>query len=131
MKNYRLLIPAILMLLASCSQSPKHDSPDAEPDFVHTVFFWLNDSVTDQDKIEFEKGLIELGNVPAIGKYEYGKPAGTQREVVDNSYDYAIVVYFPDATAQDEYQNDPLHLEFIEKYSHLWKEVKVYDTILE
>jgi hypothetical protein len=28
---------------------------------------------------------------------------------------------------QDEYQDHPLHLEFVEKSKHLWTKVVVYD----
>lgn len=126
-----LLLLAILVILGISCNSNQTNSTEYNVSFVHTVFFWLNDTVTEQDREEFEKGLLELATVPSIAEYSYGKPAGTERSVVDNSYDYAWIVYFTDAAAQNEYQEDPIHLEFIENYSHLWTEVKVYDTLLE
>lgn len=130
MKKLLLLLPVLVILGFSCN-SEKPSTTPKEITFVHTVFFWLNDSVTLQDRAYFEEGLVELGKVPSIAEYYYGKPAGTDRGVVDNSYDYAWIVHFANAADQDEYQEDPIHLEFIEKYNHLWEEVKVYDTILE
>ena len=121
-----ILLPGFIFI--SCNET-KNPEPDIQ--FIHTVFFWLNDSVTAEDKATFEEGLTELGTVPAILKSLYGIPAGTPREVVDNSYDYALIVYFSDAESQDEYQVDPVHQEFVEKYNHLWDSVKVYDTILK
>ena len=129
-----ILFSFILMgiLTLSCINK-KQDMQDGqnETTFVHTVFFWLNDTASEAEKLAFESGLEILGTVPSIGNYYYGVPAGTPRDVVDNSYDYAWIVHFPDAEAQDEYQEHEIHLEFIDKYQHLWKHVKVYDTILE
>ena len=129
-----ILFSFILMgiLTLSCNNK-KQDMQDGqnETTFVHTVFFWLNDTASEAEKLAFESGLEILGTVPSIGNYYYGLPAGTPRDVVDNSYDYALIVHFPNAEAQDEYQEHEIHLEFIDKYQHLWKHVKVYDTILE
>ena len=131
----KLIVPlfaAILALNYSCNRQPSdHMETGNETVFIHTVFFWLNDHVTEDEKKQFESGLEKLGTVSSIYKFWYGKPAGTPREVVDNSYDYAWIVHFSSAEAQDKYQEDPVHLEFVEKYSHLWQEVKVYDTLLK
>jgi hypothetical protein len=102
-----------------------------EFNFLHSVYFWLNDSVSEADKCDFEKGLMALGAVESIGKYEYGKPAGTKREVVDNSFDYSWIVYFANKDMHDKYQIDSIHLSFVNNYSHLWDSVVVYDTKLE
>jgi hypothetical protein len=129
MKYYMLLLLPILALIApSCN---KKTNPEPEIKFVHTVFFWLNENTSTEERIAFESGLVKLGTTPSILKYYYGKPAGTSRDVIDSSYDYAWIVYFPDAASQDEYQNDPIHPDFIENHKHLWKTVKVYDTLLE
>lgn len=110
---------------------PEKEITDHDITFIHTVFFWMNDTVTDAERAEFEKGLKKLGTVPEIRKYFYGRPAGTVRDVVDNSWDYSWIVHFSSAEDQNTYQTHPIHLEFVEKYQHLWKEVKVYDTSLK
>lgn len=131
MKKYLMLFTFLFsLLLYSCNSNlPEKDSESYA--FVHTVFFWLNDSVTNSDKENFEAGMEELGKVPVIVKYDYGKPAGIERDVVDSSYDYAWIVYFKNAADHDVYQDHPFHLTFIENYRHLWKQVKVYDTMIE
>ncbi len=98
--------------------------------FIHTVFFWLKDDVTQEQKAAFEKGLEKLGTVPLIRKFYYGKPAGTPRDVVDNSWDYSWIVHFTSSTDQDIYQEHPVHLEFIDRYHNLWRKVKVFDSVL-
>ena len=99
--------------------------------FIHTVFFWLKEGTTDEQKAAFEKGMDKLGTTPSIQSYFYGPPAGTPREVVDNSYDYAWIVHFANAEDQDAYQVDPIHLAFIEDHKDLWEKVQVYDTLLK
>jgi hypothetical protein len=101
-----------------------------ETGFVHTVFFWMNENVTDEEKANFAKnGLGELVKVSSIYKSYFGPPAKTPREVVDNSYDFALICHFKNKEDQDAYQIDPIHLKFIEDYKDLWKKVIVYDNL--
>ncbi len=100
--------------------------------FIHTVFFWMKDGVTDDEKKTFvEKGLKELTKCPTIQNSYYGPPAHTPREVVDNSYDYAWVCHFKSKEDEAKYQDDPIHLKFIEDFKHLWDKVQVYDNLVE
>ena len=99
--------------------------------FVHTVLFWMKEDMTKDQAKDFEKGLIKLGTVKSIDKYEWGTPAKKVRDdgVVDDSYDYAWITYHKDAAAQDAYQVDPIHLEFVKSYEQLFEKVIVYDFI--
>jgi len=56
-----------------------------------------------------------------------GEPAGTQRDVVDNSYSVGLAVVLPDKAAHDAYQKHPLHLEFIARNQPHWDRVRVHD----
>lgn len=103
----------------------------SESAFIHTVYFWFKDGVTDEQKEDFRKnGLAALAKAPTIHKVFYGPPAGTPREVVDNSYDFAWICHFKDTAAQDAYQVEPIHLKFIEDYKDLWERVQVYDNLV-
>ena len=103
-----------------------------ETGFVHTVFFWFNDDVTDEQKKQFaDIGLADLITCKTIYKGYYGLPAQSPREVVDNSYGYALNCFFKSAEDEAIYQNDPQHLKFIETYKHLWKRVQVYDNLVD
>ena len=101
------------------------------PGFIHTVFFWFADGVTEEDKATFMEGLKSLANVPTVRNFYIGPPAGTPRDVVDNSYDMALIIHFDDKEAQDTYQNHPIHLAFVETCSKVWTRVQVYDTLVE
>jgi len=102
-----------------------------ETDFIHTVFFWYKDGVSEKDKATFlNSALPELAKVESIHKLYYGPPAMTNREVVDNSYDIAWICHFKSAEDEAAYQVDPIHTAFVEQYNHLWKKVQVYDNLL-
>lgn len=138
MKNQ--LIAGILVLLGiSCQQpTPANDlttssenlSMSNRATFIHTVFFYLNDEVTAEQKAAFEGGMKKLGTCPTIDNFRIGKPAMTPRDIVDNGYGYSWIVEFRNSADQDAYQTEPIHLEFIELYKDLWKEVKVYDSVM-
>ncbi len=95
----------------------------------HTVYFYLNDDVTDEEREQFESGLVKLLEIPAIYRSETGIPAGTEeRDVTDHSYAYSIYTWFETMEDYMVYDEHPDHLEFIDTYNHLWADVKVYDA---
>ena len=63
-------------------------------------------------------------------RLETGFPAGTARDVVDNSYGVALLVEFAAAADHDLYQDHPDHHRFIAEYGGLWSRVRVYDAAL-
>lgn len=148
MKNLFLL--TLIALLFACNNTadkkPLNESPttnksnalavnesvDKKSTFVHVVYFWMNE-MTEEQTAGFEKALEVLGTVPSIDRYEWGTPAPTTRkdEVVDDSYDYAWITYHKDKAAQDAYQVDPIHLEFVDQNKKYFKKVVVYDSILK
>jgi hypothetical protein len=81
--------------------------------FVHHVHFWLNDKNDIQTLVE---GLRKLAPISAIRDMHIGVPADTYRDVVDRSYDVSLLILFDDLTAQNAYQDDPIHLDFVERY---------------
>lgn len=93
---------------------------------IHQVYFWLH---KDSDLNEFKTDAAPmLGRCKDVAKFILGTPAPTEkRDVVDHSFHVSCTLFFDSLEAQAAYQVDPLHLEFIEKYSHMWKSVKVYD----
>lgn len=96
--------------------------------FVHHVFFYLHESDAAHTQSLVE-GLQRLAKAPIIKDFHIGIPANTQRDVVDNSYDVSWLAFFKNAEDQDAYQTDPIHLEFVETCSHLWKKVVVFDSV--
>jgi hypothetical protein len=96
--------------------------------FSHVVIFW-----THPDKPQGADELIAgaekyLKPIPGIAHFHVGRMVPSHRSVVDQSYQVALNVVFPDKPAQDNYQVHPLHLEFVEKvFKPNCARVVVYD----
>ena len=97
--------------------------------FVHHVYFWLNNPESTDDLKKLLEGLNKLTKVKTIKMFHIGKPAGTNRDVIDGSYSVSWLLLFENRANQDSYQTDPIHLKFIDDCKHLWKKVVVYDSI--
>ena len=97
--------------------------------FIHHVFFWLKEPVTQEARSKFEKALKELVTVETIVDQHLGVPAPTNRDVIDTSYSYSLLVTFKNKEDQDIYQTHPTHLKFIADCQDLWERVVVYDSV--
>ncbi len=139
MKN-SIYLALLALSFLGCKSEPKEDpttsevtvSETGETGFIHTVYFWMNEDLTDEQRKTFEaEGLAKLATCPTIQKVYYGKPAMTPREVVDNSYSYAWICHFKNKADHDAYQLEPIHLKFIEEYSSMWNRVQIYDNLVD
>ncbi len=96
--------------------------------FSHIVIFWTdpsNPKAADELIAGAEK---HLKPIPGALHYHVGKMATSHRPVVDQSYQVALNLVFPNKATQDAYQVHPSHLEFIEKvFKRVCKKVVVYD----
>ena len=126
-----LLLLACLLTVGCATTNCKYtDASNQEPGFMHIVFFWYN-----QDANAFQKQqlvddcLVYLAKVKTVRKLTIGDPAGTPRDVVDNSYGLCLVVHFDDKEGHEYYQTAAEHLEFIKRNQTTWNRVQVYDMI--
>ncbi len=95
---------------------------------IHIVHFWLIDDVGAAGRKKFEDGLVGLAAAPQVRNRSIGRPAATDREVVDASYDYAIVLRFEDLAAHDAYQKSREHQRFLDACFDMVRRVQVYDV---
>ena len=108
---------------------PQEQTP-GQAGFFHNVFFWMRDNGDPSEARRLAEGCKTfLTGIPGIVRLTVGTPAGTQRDVVDNSYGVALLVEFVDASACHAYDSHPDHLRFIAKCSQFWSRVQVYDTV--
>jgi hypothetical protein len=97
--------------------------------FIHHVYFWLKNPGSKEDYNKLLEGLKGLSKVSTIHMFHIGKPADTNRDVIDRSYSVSWMLMFRNKEDQDKYQVDPIHLKFVEQYAALWSRVIVYDSI--
>src|SRR5258706_3304257 len=97
--------------------------------FIHHVYFWLKNKDSKEDLDKLIAGLKKLSAVKTIKQFYMGKPADTNRDVIDRSYAVSWLVFFKNAADQAAYQTDPIHLKFVEECSSLWTRVIVYDSV--
>lgn len=94
--------------------------------FVHCVYFWLKPDITPEDERRFVEGARALTTLRTVRHGWVGKPAATDRPIIDRSYSYGLTVIFDDVEGHDAYQVHPVHDAFRE-FQHLWTAVKIYD----
>ena len=96
---------------------------------VHTVIFWLKKDLSEDQQVVFTNEVKTLGEISSVESFHLGTPAPTpKRPVIEDSYDYAITVVLKDMNAHDDYQVDPIHLDFIDKCKDMWERVVIYDA---
>ncbi|MDR2271269.1 MAG: Dabb family protein [Sphingobacterium sp.] len=124
-----LLAPMVLITAPTWANSIQSDEDLHTDTIVHIVNFWLKEDVNEKDKKSFVGFFEELRKIDVIKTLNYGVPAQTNpRPVVDNSFDYTLIVTFKDLKDITVYETHPIHLKAIEKYQHFWTKVMVKDT---
>ena len=97
----------------------------------HTVFFWLKDDLTEEQRTHFESELSLLPKIPYLAQGHVSKPAATaHREgVTDHSFDFSLILEFKNLEDHEKYQtNDADHDRFVEQCKEYWKQVQVRDS---
>lgn len=95
---------------------------------VHQVYFWLKNPDKAEDQQALIDGLQKLRAIDTLTTFHVGKPASTDRPVIDRSYQASLLCVFDDMEGHDIYQVHPLHLEFVKDCAALWEKVVIYDA---
>lgn len=120
---------AALLALTSPGKTHNRKSEELEGNFVHVVFFWLVDDAK-ETRNKFMSELRKfIDNVDLIKTKHIGTPADTDREVIDNTWSYSLILTFDSRKEHDLYQEHQLHKDFIDHASSLWEKVQVYDSV--
>lgn len=98
--------------------------------FIHQVYFWLKNPGSNADREKLIEGIKKyLTGIEVLQSYHIGVPAGTQRSVVDGSYDVSWLSIFKDKAGHDAYQVHPDHQKFVDVCGPLFEKVVVYDSV--
>jgi len=132
MKRRNFLLAPMVLVTAPAWANPAQSGNDLHPNtIIHVVNFWLKKDISEKDKKDFVGFFEELRKIDTIKTLNYGVPAQTTaRPVVDNSFDYTLIVTFKDLKDIGIYETHPIHLKAIEKYQHFWTKVMVKDTTI-
>ncbi|QCX01300.1 Dabb family protein [Aggregatimonas sangjinii] len=126
-KLYSVLL--LFTLLSSCGQNRDTDMKEFDENFSHTVYFWLKNPDSQEDRKAFETSLKKFLDHSAYAKTRFiGTPPRTSRDVVDGSFTYSLIATFESAEAQQNYQDEAPHKLFVKESEHLWNKVIVYDS---
>lgn len=99
--------------------------------FIHSVYFVLRDDLTRAERQRFEDGIRSLAAIESVERGYIGKPASTDRAVIDRAYTHALILTFPDQRAHDDYQAHPVHDRFREQCAGSWSGIRIFDTITD
>lgn len=98
---------------------------------LHSVYFYLKKDAPDDTAACMERDIIgQLSSIPQILELWAGAPEGIEREVVDNEYAMSLHAIFKDRETLRAYQEDPVHVEFVNTYKVWFERLRVYDTRL-
>lgn len=97
---------------------------------IHSVYFWLIDGLTGEQKDRFEDGMRKLFDIDVVASGRIGTPAGTpaREGVTQNDFDYALFLEFASVEDHNTYQDCAEHHVFVDAFKQWFGTVKVYDT---
>lgn len=96
--------------------------------FSHVVIFWTKAGQAGAADALVAGVNRYLKDIPGVLHFHVGKMASSPRPVVDQTYQVALNLVFPDRAAQDAYQVHPRHLEFVEQvFKPNCERVLIYD----
>ena len=129
--NRRKFITTTAALAAGTAVSAMSTNSAADKyPVVHHVLFWLKNPKSKADLDKLIAGVKSLGKIKTVRELHVGVVASTEkRDVVDNSWSVSELMRFSDVAGQKAYQDDPIHLKFVEECSPLWDKVIVYDAV--
>lgn len=90
----------------------------------HLVWFKLKDTVTAEEKAEFQQALRDLdGKIDGIEHLAVGEDFSGRSQ----GFQIGLVVRLTSREALAAYGPHPDHVAFIEGHKHLWDEVRALD----
>ncbi len=95
---------------------------------THHVLFWLKDDITQAEYNEFRSALEALEQMTPVKFFHIGTPANIERDVVDGSYSFSLLVAFEDMKSFETYQKHPQHIEFLNGPNKYAIKVVIYDA---
>ena len=84
--------------------------------------------LSDDERKLFVEKITGLTRLVSVKHGWFGKPANTDRPIIDRSYDYALVLVLDDEAGHDAFQADPEHHAIRNVVSSMWDRILIYDV---
>ena len=131
MKNARIILSvAAAFLVSACSTGPF--APKAG-EIDHIVLAWLKKpgDKADQAKVIAASKELKVG-IKEVQSLSVGCALPSDRAVVDDSFDVALVMRFKNAADLATYEKHPVHVKAVtEVLKPLTKQIRVHDLVRE
>jgi hypothetical protein len=96
---------------------------------LHSVFFYLKEGTPADVAGHMQADILgKLSGISSVREILAGPPQGIDRDVVDNDYAMSLHAKFDGLEGLQEYQTDPVHVAFVEKFKPHFERIRVYDT---
>jgi len=104
----------------------------SEPLLAHNVFFTLNDNSPSKVAAMVAACKKYLTIQPGILYFACGRvEPELSRPVNVRDFDVGLHIVFVNRAAHDAYQTDAAHLQFTAENKANWKQVRVFDSLVE
>ncbi len=126
----KFLAVGSLVTLGTASHAMTFEDLKKNITLMHHVFFWLKNPDSAEDLEKLIEGIQTLSKIKSLRMFQISLPANTPaRPVIDSTYTISLFTSFDDVAGHNRYQDDLIHLKFIETYSNLWNRVVIYDSM--
>jgi hypothetical protein len=82
---------------------------------IHSVFLWLKKPGDEQHMQRLLHATHRLRAIPGVLDIHFGEKIESDRDIVDDSFDIGITMYFSSTEAMNEYLVHPLHHAVVEQ----------------
>lgn len=98
-------VPAIAEVIPYAAEKPIH----------HVVIIWLKDAGNPAAREQYIAQSRRMSKLPMVKEYRVGTVLSGGREIVDTSYDVAVVATFANQQALKDYLDHPEHKKVVEE----------------
>ena len=118
----------ILVLIIGSLGCLSYEKDDREKAIQHVVLYWLKEPENQLHRNQIIEVSKTFRNIPGVLEVRVGEVIESDRAIVDDSFDVAILVVVPDGKCLQDYLDHPLHQTAKKKVLlPLVEKVVVYD----
>ena len=121
----RLLAGGLLCVVLYGCATPQ---PGPDNNLQHVVIVWLKEPGNRAHRDRILAGSEVLRTIPGVRSLDSGTVVPGERDIVDSSFDVALIVSFAGRSAMETYLAHPVHVKLVnETLKPLVAKIRVYD----